>query len=169
MVVRIIAEEIKHGISMIPAYPILYARTNHAITIKCMKTAYNAGFKYSTICYCQFSRHAVIAPLNHLPPAKNDPVRSNPLGVTTGAAAPRSDPRGTTNTKHMIVGALVLPDTSVGMIEASTTRTPSNPQTRRRSSTCDLRLRLQAAARDVGPTRSDDSRRRIRRYPHRQQ
>ena len=35
----------------------------------------------------------------------------------------------------MIEGALVLPDVSVGMIEASATRRPEMPWTRRRSST----------------------------------
>ena len=35
----------------------------------------------------------------------------------------------------MIVGAFVLPETSVGMIDASTTRRPSMPRTRRRAST----------------------------------
>ena len=35
----------------------------------------------------------------------------------------------------MIDGALVLPEVSVGMIEASATRKPEMPRTRRRSST----------------------------------
>ena len=35
----------------------------------------------------------------------------------------------------IIAGALVLPEIKVGMIEASTTRSPSMPCTRRRSST----------------------------------
>ena len=35
----------------------------------------------------------------------------------------------------MIVGAFVLPDVIVGMIEASTTRKPSSPRSRNRSST----------------------------------
>ena len=35
----------------------------------------------------------------------------------------------------MMVGALVLPDTISGMIEASTTRNPSSPRTRNRGST----------------------------------
>ena len=35
----------------------------------------------------------------------------------------------------MMVGALVLPEVMVGMIEASAMRRPSRPRTRRRSST----------------------------------
>ena len=35
----------------------------------------------------------------------------------------------------MMAGALVLPEVSVGMIEASATRSPSMPRTRSRSST----------------------------------
>ena len=35
----------------------------------------------------------------------------------------------------MIVAALVLPETTAGMIEASTTRRPEKPRTRKRSST----------------------------------
>ena len=35
----------------------------------------------------------------------------------------------------MITGAFVLPDTSVGMTEQSTTRSPATPRTRSRSST----------------------------------
>ena len=48
----------------------------------------------------------------------------------------------------MIVGAFVLPDTSVGMMEASTTRKPSMPRTRRRASTTASGVAAHAARAD---------------------
>src|SRR3712207_8384303 len=53
----------------------------------------------------------------------------------------------------MIVGALVLPDTSVGITEASTTRSPSTPRTRSDGSRT---LRMSPPMRQVPTGRSEE-------------